>query len=305
MKKFIDKETGNIITVLNVDEAKKILEMYIEYCQGKREVKKGRLNLVNYLGDFIKYSSEKDMSKFYDILLKLKETLEFSKSEQKAYDSLLSFFEIYNKIDKGEFEISGVINFITNEINKKQLINEKINNSEELNFEEKLNNIFFNESFDLSILAKNACKKWNELLKERINAANGEIEVSLKEEIAYQDLLAFSNKDNLIVSLKNNSIENGNDKEDEKSKVLKEEKRNEEIKEEERKIELRDEEAFIGPIITSNSEEAINADKIKEATEDVSLREAADTFNDAIDASKNNNSNNSNDSSSFGTLRDM
>ena len=322
MKKFIDKESGKIVTVLNVDEAKKILEMYIEYCQGKREVKKGRLNLVNYLGDFIKYSNEKDMSKFYDILLKMKDNLELAKQEQKAYDSLLSFFEIYNKIDKGEFEVSSVTTFITNAISKKQAIDEKILNGQELNFEEKLNNIFFNENFDLSILAKNACNKWDELLKEKITASNGEIEVSLKEEIAYQDLLAFSNKDNMPVS----------------NKAYVEEETiatetNEDVKDAaQEKEEPKKEEEFVGPIIVNSigsdskkeekdevkedkkdenkvvnyKDEIIGASSIREATEDISLRDAANTFNEAIDdIKKNNNQSNSNNGTSFGTLRDM
>lgn len=330
MKKFIDKDSGKIVTVLNVDEAKKILEMYIEYCQGKREVKKGRLNLVNYLGDFIKYSNEKEMSKFYDILLKMKENLELAKQEQKAYDSLLSFFEIYNKIDKGEFEVSSVTTFITNAISKKQAIDEKISNGQELNFEEKLNNIFFNENFDLSILAKNACNKWDELLKDRINASNGEIEVSLKEEIAYQDLLAFSHKDNMLVSNKidiKEDIEN-NDKEDDKESEEKNDEIKDEIKDDINNVqntleEHKKNEEFVGPIIVNNidkdskeekdeiknnneEDEIIGASSIREATEDVSLRDAANTFNEAIDdIRKNNNQSNSNNATSFGTLRDM
>lgn len=348
MKKFIDKESGKIVTVLNVDEAKKILEMYIEYCQGKREVKKGRLNLVNYLGDFIKYSNEKDMAKFYDILLKMKDNLELAKQEQKAYDSLLSFFEIYNKIDKGEFEVSSVTTFITNAISKKQAIDEKISNGQELNFEEKLNNIFFNENFDLSILAKNACNKWDELLKEKINASNGEIEVSLKEEIAYQDLLAFSNKDNMPVSNKayveeeTIPTETNEDVKDEAQEKEESEEKKEELKidinsesNEEKTEEIEEtkkEEEFVGPIIVNSigsdskkeekdevkedkkeenkarndEDEIIGASSIREATEDVSLRDAANTFNEAIDdIKKNNNQSNSNNGTSFGTLRDM
>lgn len=350
MKKFIDKESGKIVTVLNNDEAKKILEMYIEYCQGKREVKKGRLNLVKYLGDFIKYSNGKDMAKFYDTLLKLKENLELSKTEQKAYDALLSFFEIYNKIEKGDFEVSSVTSFITNTMSKKQTIDEKILGNQELNFEEKIVNIFFNEDFDLSILAKNACDKWDEILKEKINSSNGEIEVSLKEEIAYQDLLALSNKENVIVSLKenkeNNFIENEEKVEEKTEEInvnvegedeiaVEAEGENEinsgkkEEVEEENKTE-KEQENFVGPIIvnsfndekedkkeSSDSEEIIGANTISEKTSDVSLRDAANLFNQAIDEVKENNNqdgNSNNDSnnddtqsssSSYGTLRDM
>lgn len=356
MKKFIDKESGKIVTLLNNDEAKKILEMYIEYCQGKREVKKGRLNLVNYLGNFIKYSNEKDMSKFYDTLLKLKENLELSKAEQKAYDSLLSFFEMYNKIDKGEFEVSSVTSFITNTISKKQTIDEKILGNQELNFEEKIVNIFFNEDFDLSILAKNACDKWDKILKEKINSSNGEIEISLKEEIAYQDLLAFSNKENVIVSLKENEENNFVESEEinEIEDKAEEEEKTEEInvnvegedeidveaeveaeteidkKEEVKEETEKEQENFVGPIIvnsfnnekedkkeSADSEEIIGADTIREKTSDVSLRDATDLFNQAIDEVKENNNqdeNSNNDSSnsdtqgsssSYGTLRDM
>lgn len=327
MKKFIDEKSGKIITVLNNDEAKKILEMYIEYCQGKREVKKGRLNLVNYLGDFVKYSNEKDMSKFYDILLKLKGNFEFSRNEQKAYDSLLSFFEIYNKIDKGEFEVSKVTSFITDTISKKKNIDEKILGNQELNFEEKINNIFFNENFDLSILAKNACNKWDELLKQKINDSNGEIEVSLKEEIAYQDLLALSNKEDILVS---NKIIEDTEKDDENKEIINEQIPQDNIEDlsidvdennsqesEEKKEDKEDkddkDEKIEEKNVTNEEEEIIGASTIRDMTEDVSLRDAVGTFNEAIDSVKENNnqnadSNNSNtlnSSTSYGTLRDM
>lgn len=324
MKKFIDEKSGKIITVLNNDEAKKILEMYIEYCQGKREVKKGRLNLVNYLGDFVKYSNEKDMSKFYDILLKLKGNFEFSRNEQKAYDSLLSFFEIYNKIDKGEFEVSKVTSFITDTISKKKNIDEKILGNQELNFEEKINNIFFNENFDLPILAKNACNKWDELLKQKINDSNGEIEVSLKEEIAYQDLLALSNKEDILVS---NKIIEDTEKDDENKEIINEQIPQDNIEDlsidvdennsqesEEKKEDKEDKDEKIEEKnVTNEEEEIIGASTIRDMTEDVSLRDAVGTFNEAIDSVKENNnqnadSNNSNtlnSSTSYGTLRDM
>lgn len=380
VKKFIEKENGRIVTLLNVDEAKKILEMYINYCLGKREVKIGRLNLVNYLGDFVKYASNKDRAKFYEVLTKEKESFVFSKSDLKAYESLLAFFEIYNGIEKGEFDIINVSNYIMDAINKKKLIDQKVSNNEDLDFEEKLNQIFFNKDFDLSILAQDTCKKWEELLNKKISESPDGIDISLKDEIAYQDLLAFGDGEefqNEVKTKKNISAQEGkkveNVVEEEKNEikttpvteVKKEEikvsvpveetktpiketkvetKKEEvkevakgEIKEEKNENESKTEESF-GPIILNainDKEEKDKQDKkrdneqdeiiigsssIREATQDVSLRDAAGFFNDAIDdISKNNqnsnfdtssnNSNNSDNSGFFsddyGTLRDQ
>ena len=58
--------------------------------------------------------------------------------------------------------------------------------------------------------------------------------------------------------------------------------------------------------VVNDKDEIIGASSIREATEDVSLRDAANTFNEAIDdIKKNNNQSNSNNGTSFGTLRDM
>lgn len=374
MKKFIDKESGRVVTLLNVDEAKKILEMYINYCLGKREVKIGRLNLVNYLGDFVKYATNKDMAKFYDVLMKEKEAFGFSKSDLKSYESLVAFFEIYSGIEKGEFDIINVSNYIMEAINKKKLIDQKINDSSDLNFEEKLNHIFFNKDFDLSVLAQDACKKWEELLNKKIGESPDGIDVSLKDEIAYQDLLAFCDGEDFQTEVK--TPENVTQHEEKKVEpivvehnAIKEEKKDNNVKVqpvaaskkeeievsvplEETKVELKKEEVKevakeeikeekkpeenFGPIIVNainDKEEKDKQDKkhdneqdeiiigsssIREATQDVSLREAAGFFNDAIDdisknnqntnsGTSNNNSGSSDDSDFFGgygTLRD-
>ena len=348
MKKFIDKEKNRIITVLNVDEAKKILEMYINYCLGKRDATKGRLNLVKYLGDFIQYSEKKDITRFYDILVKDKETFEFSKSDLKAYESLLAFFELYNNIENGEFELNAVTNYINSAVTKKQTIDSKVENKEELTFEEKLNNIFFNKDFHLSILAKNACEKWEEMLKQRIEQSENGIDVTLKEEIAYQDLLALCDSDNLITTSISNQDkafdQDKNSQQDSKQETVISNSENQgeakkqeiisndpepdiqidvdEKKEDNNQTNEKKDEEVIGPIIVNNveennehdgqegkkedDEEIIGASTIREATQDVSLRDAAGLFNDAIDnLSKKNNNSSENSDSSYKTLRDQ
>lgn len=221
VKKFIDN--GRIVTLLTADEAKKILEMYINYCLGKREVKSGRLNLVNYLADFIKYAESKDIVKFYDVLLKEKETFEFSKSDLKAYESLLTFFEIYNGIEKGELDLNNISNYIISAEEKKQVIDKKEKNNEELNFEEKLNNIFFSKDFDLLFLAKKACDKWEEKLHKMLEENPSGIDISLKDEIAYQDLLALCENGNIEIDKNIEHVET-KEKEVEIDNEVKEEK---------------------------------------------------------------------------------
>lgn len=359
MKKFIEKETGRIVTLLSVDEAKKVLEMYINYCLGKREVKSGRLNLVNYLGDFIKYSSNKDIVRFYDTLVKDKETFGFSKNDLKAYESLVTFFELYNGIEKGEFNIMNVSDYIMSSMSKKETIDKKIQEGQELNFEEKLNHIFFNKDFDLSILAVDACKKWEEVLKRKIGENPDGIDVSLKDEIAYQDLLAFSNgeklqpltttveikKENFAEEIKKDQVsktqspsledvkieDGGKEKEIPQVSNTSEVMNKKEV-DTSKNDESKKEENF-GPIILNTVDEnkkeekqqkeekqdvpeqdeiIIGSSGIREATQDVSLRDAAGFFNRAIDdvskKDSNNNSNNtSNDSDFFGgygSLRD-
>lgn len=348
MKKIIDEKSGRIVSILNVDEAKKILEMYINYCLGKRDATQGRLNLVGYLGDFIKYADKKDIVKFYDVLAKGKDSFEFSKNDAKAYESLMAFFEMYNNIDKGEFDVTAISNYINSATAKRQEIETKVLNNEELNFEEKLNNIFFNKDFDVTILAKNACEKWEEQLKERIKQNNGELDVSLKEEIAYQDLLDLCNGVTKVSTdvdskekeeTKQEEVEPKEEKVEEKSnqapfgidiKTEKEDESKEEKKEE-------PEQEVQGPVIVNKSEEPkdkevveesakddnkeetkkdekndikppfeddliIGSSSIREATQDVSLRDAAGMFNSAIDdAQKNSNSSDT----SYGTLRDQ
>ena len=359
MKKIIDNESGRIISILNVDEAKKILEMYINYCLGKRDVTQGRLNLVGYLGDFIKYADKKDITKFYDVLAKSKDSFEFSKTDLKAYESLMAFFEMYNNIDKGEFDVAAISTYINSATTKKQEIDTKLANNEELNFEEKLNNIFFNKDFDVTILAKSACEKWEEQLKEKIKQNNGELDVSLKEEIAYQDLLDLCNGVATPTPKAKETSENKEPVKEEKneeveevqgpiinfesSETPKEESKTEEkdeVKEEEKKEET--EEEVQGPIINFVSSDTSKEDKkdekaeepadekkeekndskpsfeedliigsssIREATQDVSLRDAAGMFNSAIDSTVNDkekeNNSNSSDSTSERTLRDQ
>ena len=331
MKKFIDKETGKIVNLLNTEEAKKVLEMYINYCLGKREVKVGRLNLVNYLGDFIKYSNEKDIVKFYEILVKQKDSYEFSKNDMKAYEELVSFFEMYTNIEKGEFDITGIADYIININNKKENIESKMEAGKQLNFGEKLNSIFFNKDFDLSILASLTCKKWEEKMKQQLNDSEDGIDINLKEEIAYQDLLALSNGGNEEVRISADEIVEESEEhvqEDEvdkdiivgddpvepvketepeteinsepisKTEEVNEEEKNEEPKQEEEK----EQEEVMGPIILNQldkneteekkeepkeehheDDEIIGSSSIREATQDVSLRDAAGFFNSAID----------------------
>ncbi len=341
MKKFIDKESGRIVSLLTVEEAKKVLKMYINYCLGKQEVKKSRLNLVEYLGDFVNYSEQKDISRFYDILNKEKEGFQFSKPDAKAYESLMSFFEMYNKIENNNFELSAISSYITSAVSKKASIDRKIENGEELNFEEKLNNIFFNKGFDLSILAKNACAKWEEGLRNKIQQADGQIDVSLQEEIAYQELLELctlddkdiveitipteetiqehlqmsevnsheineDNNENVNVDENTSDDKNVSDNsainEDNASKMDEQNNPQEAFtnaNEEEKQ------EVIEGPIII-NSDENTNSEQedkasnviednsieddsiikpsdVKQATEDVSLRDAADFFSGALD----------------------
>lgn len=336
MKKFIDKESGRIVSLLTVEEAKKVLKMYINYCLGKQEVKKSRLNLVEYLGDFVNYSEQKDISRFYDILNKEKEGFQFSKSDVKAYESLMSFFEIYNKIENNNFELSAISNYITSAISKKTSIDKKVKNGEELNFEEKLNNIFFNKGFDLSILAKNACAKWEEGLRGKIEQSDGQIDVSLQEEIAYQELLELCTLDDedfvestipteetIQVQSQTNEINTSEVNEDNNEGAVNENttyaenvsdnsiisedntsKMNEQNNPQEGIININEEEnqeVIEGPIIINNEENnnaeqedkaanevqeddtVIKPSDVKQATEDVTLRDAADFFNGALD----------------------
>ena len=332
MKKIIDKESGRIISILNVDEAKKILEMYINYCLGKRDATQGRLNLVNYLGDFVKYGDKRDVTKFYDVLVKGKDSFEFSKNDMKAYESLMTFFEMYNNIEKGDFDVAALSSYINSANSKKQEIEAKLLNNEDLSFEEKLNNIFFNKDFDITILAKNACEKWEEQLKRRIEENNGELDVSLKEEIAYQDLIDLCSSN----TSKANTIKNDNKKDVENITTNVEDKQEEPINsndmdkepKNEPEVEEKDQ-SEVGPIINNIAEKEkeetkeepkkeekpndkpssdddliIGSSSIREATQDVSLRDAANMFNDAIDNRlKNNNSSQSD--TSYGTLRDQ
>lgn len=344
MKKIIDEKSGRIISILNVDEAKKILEMYINYCLGKRDVTQGRLNLVDYLGDFIKYADKKEISKFYDVLVKSKDSFEFSKNDLKAYESLMAFFQMYNNIDKGEFDVAAISAYINSATAKKQEINDKLANNDELNFEEKLNNIFFNKDFDVTMLAKSACEKWEEQLKEKIKQNNGELDVSLKEEIAYQDLLDLCN--GIVITQKaEENIENSepekeevqgpiinfesseSSKDETKEETVEEEQKDdkkednvqdsvndiqasetpkEEAKEDTPKAEKKEDKSVSKPSFEDDL--IIGSSSIREATQDVSLRDAAGMFNDAIDSTFNNkeknNSNNSSDTS-YGTLRDQ
>lgn len=323
MKKFIEKESGRIVTVLTVDEAKKILEMYINCCLGKREVTVGRLNLVNYLGDFVKYSEKKDVSRFYDILVRDKENYEFSKNEQKSYESLINFFEIYNNIEKGEFDLNTVSNYISTAMTKKEALDLKIEKNETLNFEEKLNSIFFNKDFDLSILAKNACSKWEELLKQKIEQSEGGVDITLKEEIAYQDLLAICNGNAGVMAKfeikKEPDIKEMQTESENVDELLKIDIDDNSFEENKKQIVEEKDENVVGPIIVNSVEnkedkkeerkeaddEIIGASTIRDVTQDVSLRDAATMFNDAIDGlSKENNSSEDTDTTK-GTLRDQ
>ena len=254
MKKFIDKETNEIVTLLTVDEARKIFKMYINYSQGKQEVKLGRINLVDYLGDFVKYASEADLAKFYDTLVKEKDGFELGKQEQKGYDMLLNFFEIYSAIQKGDITLSKVTSYIASNIDKQESISKKQSNNEELNFEENISRIFFGTNFDLKTLAKKACEIWNENLRKKIEQNTDGIEISLQEEIAYQELYEISS--GKVPTKKNISNQV---KEENKEKIVT--SNEEEIKDEKIKEELKEknDEAITGPIVMGQ----INEDEIK------------------------------------------
>ena len=364
MKKIIDKQSGRIISILNVDEAKKVLKMYINYCLDKQEVKKSRLNLVGYLGDFINYSEKKDIAKFYDILVKEKDGFEFSKTDAKAYDSLISFFELYSNIENGTFELNNVSSYITSAVEKRANIESKLKNGEELNFEEKLNNIFFNKGFDLNLLAKRACQKYEESLKEKIEQNSEGVDVSLQEELAYQDLVDLCslseediNKNTEVIQEPEEKVE---EEEKEETVEIKEQPVEDEAKEEteqeveteettdaqdnqenEQELVIEDDEKEdnsdtqnveqeVGAEETAsqeaNSEEqdnndnqdvnnndssenetVIQPDEVQQATGDISLRDAADFFNGALDGFADTKKEDSNDDSSDsfgGTLRD-
>ena len=254
MKKFIDKETNEIVTLLTVDEARKIFKMYINYSQGKQEVKLGRINLVDYLGDFVKYANEADLAKFYDTLVKEKDGFELGKQEQKGYDMLLNFFEIYSAIQKGDITLSKVTSYIASNIDKQESISKKQSNNEELNFEENISRIFFGTNFDLKTLAKKACEIWNENLRKKIEQNTDGIEISLQEEIAYQELYEISS--GKVPTKKNISNQV---KEENKEKIVT--SNEEEIKDEKIKEELKEknDEAITGPIVMGQ----INEDEIK------------------------------------------
>ena len=355
MKKIFDKQSGRIISILNVDEAKKVLKMYINYCLDKQEVKKSRLNLVEYLGDFINYSEKKDIAKFYDILVKEKDGFEFSKADAKAYDSLISFFELYSNIENGTFELNNVSSYITAAVEKRASIESKLENGEELNFEEKLNNIFFNKGFDLNLLAKHACQKYEEDLKEKIEQNADGVDVSLQEELAYQDLLdlcSMSEEDIKINAeiaeqadeevgeeaaeetedAKEQTVENDikeeteeiNDvqdsKDDEQELVIEDDgstqsegqeiEAQQDVNEENNSEEVQNDTDSQDSNSDSNEDDTvIQPDEVQQATGDISLRDAADFFNGALDGfadtKKDDNEDNNDDSDSFGgTLRD-
>lgn len=191
MKRYVEEGTGKIVNLLTGEEAKRIITMYINNYFGSEKIPESRKRLLSYLVDFLNYSKSDEKQKFVDYIKNYEKELELKKEEKKVYDKLVEFFTAYSETVTADIDISKVAKYIMEKSTKEKLIDEKKEKSQEFTLDEKILDELFSNGFNFSNLASEACKAWEKKLNDALSSKNGEIFVSLDDDIAYHDLLDF------------------------------------------------------------------------------------------------------------------
>lgn len=191
MKRFIDKETGKEVNVLTEEEAIRIARMYVNHCTGKEKMPNNRLYLVSFLYDFLVYGDDDDMENMIKALAEI--TNSQPEEEKATYTAMYNIFKKYEEFTKDDIKIVEATSYIFSMDNNKTVINRKKANNEQLDATQKALSGLFDEGLDFSSFASHICEVWNREVKEKLSHDGVEVDIPLDDELAYQDLLQFSN----------------------------------------------------------------------------------------------------------------
>lgn len=297
MKKYIDKETGKIINSIDGAEAIQIIGMYFEHTFGKVKMNSAKMKFLTYLSTYMKTATKADITSIIEYLESKKSQINLNdEASSQKYTTLLKLFRLYLDLNSDEIDIIRAYQVIATLESTKESIKESKSNGMELRPKETMLAELMDNGFEFKSYAPEICKKWSDNLKSKMQ--NGEVEVSLDEEIAYQDLLDFNISDTSILN-KSSDKKVQNKKTDVKlQEEVKEEKfetKTEELKKEEVHEEPKEQE--VPEIVVTvpedkkveeqvKKEEKIQPEQISKKTQEVDLKESIDFVNQILEDKK-------------------
>lgn len=290
MKKYIDKETGKIINLIDNTEAIKIIGMYFEHTFGKIKMNGAKMKFLTYLSTYMKTATKEDIEKIINFLNLQKPKVNLNnESDSQKYATLMKLFKLYLDLNSDEVDIIRAYQVIATLESTKENIKVSKNNGIELKPKEIMLSELMDNGFEFKSYAPEICKKWYNSLQQKMQ--NGEVEVSLEEEIAYQDLLNFDIKDVSIINKK--IVQKKVEEKPQQSEVKEELKANETKKQ----AELDKPVEKVPQIVVSvprdekipesiKKEEKIQPEQISKKTQDIDLKESVNFVNQIIEDDK-------------------
>ncbi len=193
MKRYIDEKTGKIVTVINNAEAIQILDMYFEHNFGSNKMNEQRMKFLSYLSAYMKVASEDEINKIVVHLEEKKSQVDASNQDAvKKYNSLVKLFKLYEDLNSPLIDIVRAYQVISALETTRIKIDSAKKSNENLSAKEVMLSELMNHGFEFKSYGEQICKKWEETIEDRLK--KGEVEISLEEEMAYQDLLAYDIK---------------------------------------------------------------------------------------------------------------
>ncbi len=297
MKKYIDKETGKIVNLIDSAEAKQIIGMYFEHTFGKVKMNSAKMKFLTYLSAYMKTATKDDITNIIEYLESRKTQVNLNdEAASQKYTTLMKLFKLYLDLNSDEIDIIRAYQVIATLESTKESIKESKSNGAELRPKEIMLAELMDNGFEFKSYAPEICKKWSDNLKSKMQ--NGEVEVSLDEEIAYQDLLDFNISDVSILTKQSDKKVQSKKSDVKLQEEIKEEKvenKAEEVKKEE--VPEKRQESKVPEIVVTvpedkkveeqvKKEEKIQPEQISKKTQEVDLKESIDFVNQILEDKK-------------------
>lgn len=227
MKKYIDKETGKIVNEINNQEAIQIIGMYFDYTFGNAKMTGVKMKFLTYLSAYMKKAKKADIEEIVNYLEAKRKDVDLDNNVvSQKYSTLMKLFKLYLDLNSEQIDIVRAYQVIATLETTKENIKKSKTNGGELSPKEAMLAELMENGFEFKSYAPEICKKWEENLKAKIE--KGEVEVSLEEEIAYQDLLDFNISDTDLLNKTSNKKQTQRKVEveqEEKPEVIKEQEK--------------------------------------------------------------------------------